>query len=217
MWLSKFLVNFDEDYFEFIENNLKLLTKKIQAKFKEKVIKNSFIFNITDLKVQKIIYQLLPFRIFCHLFFCRKGSKTASKCLIFTRMFVDNYDISVMFEEYFVLKKKNISHLPISNLMETVKVKSISLNVYYMVGDFGKKIEEKKAEDFGNIFFDSVNNSFSIYVLYLDNFLRIYLNLVNPINELIIENYLSENGSVVKNVKNVKEKITKRVLIVLLT
>ena len=116
-----------------------------------------------------------------------------------------------MFEEYFVLKKKNISHLPISNLMETVKVKSISLNVYYMVGDFGKKIEEKKAENFGNIFFDSVNNSFSIYVLYLDNFLRIYLNLVNPINELIIENYLSENDSVVKNVKKVKEKITKRV------
>ena len=35
--------------------------------------------------------------------------------------------------------------------------------------------------------------------------------MVNPINELIIENYLSENGSVVKNVKNVKEKITKRV------
>ena len=95
--------------------------------------------------------------------------------------------------------------------METVKVKSISLNLYYVVGDFGKKIEEKKAENFGNIFFDSVNNSFSIYVLYLDNFLRIYLNLVNPINELIIENSLSENDSVVKNVKKVKEKITKRV------
>ena len=53
MWLSKFLVNFDEDYFEFIANNLKLLTKKIQTKFKDKIIKNSFIFNITDLKVQK--------------------------------------------------------------------------------------------------------------------------------------------------------------------
>ena len=35
--------------------------------------------------------------------------------------------------------------------------------------------------------------------------------MVNPINELIIENYLSENDSVVKNVKKVKEKITKRV------
>ena len=28
MWLSKFLVNFDEDYYEFIENNLKLLSNK---------------------------------------------------------------------------------------------------------------------------------------------------------------------------------------------
>ena len=28
MWLSKFLVSFDKDYFEFIENNLKLLIKK---------------------------------------------------------------------------------------------------------------------------------------------------------------------------------------------
>ena len=54
MWLSKFLVNFDKDYFEFVANNLKLLRKKIQTKFKDKIIKNSFIFNITDLKVQKI-------------------------------------------------------------------------------------------------------------------------------------------------------------------
>ena len=142
MWLSKFLVNFDEDYFEFIENNLKLLTKKIQTKFKEKIIKNIFVFNRIDLKVQKIIYQLLPFRIFCHLFFCRKDSKTAGKCLICTRIFVDNHDISVMFAEHFVLKKKSISHLPISRLMETVKLKSVSLNVYHMVGDFLKKAEE---------------------------------------------------------------------------
>ena len=49
IWLSKCLVNFDEDYFEFIENNLKLLTKKIQTKFKDKIIKNSFIFNVNYL------------------------------------------------------------------------------------------------------------------------------------------------------------------------
>ena len=36
MWLLKLLVNFDKGYFEFIENNLKLLTKKIQTKFKDK-------------------------------------------------------------------------------------------------------------------------------------------------------------------------------------
>ena len=32
MWLSKCLVNFDDDYFEFIESNLKLLTKKKNPK-----------------------------------------------------------------------------------------------------------------------------------------------------------------------------------------
>ena len=81
-----------------------------------------------------------------------------------------------------------------------------------MVEDFGKKFPEKKAENSGNIFFDSVNNSFSLYVLYLENFLRIYLNLVSPINELIIENYLSENGSKDSiNVRRVKAKISKRV------
>ena len=82
MWLSKFLVNFDEDYFEFIENNLKLLIKLFLTKFNDKIIKNSFILNIIDLKVQKTIYQLLPFRIFCHHFFYGKGSKTAGKYLI---------------------------------------------------------------------------------------------------------------------------------------
>ena len=104
-----------------------------------------------------------------------------------------------------------MSHLPIPRLMETVKVKSVSLNVYYMVL---KNIFRKKSWELWKYFFGSVNNSFSLHVLYLDNFLRIYLNLVSPINELIIENYLSENNSVVKNVANVKkvkEKITKRV------
>ena len=44
--------------------------------------------------------------------------------------------------------------------------------------------------------------------------LRTYLNWVSPIHERIIENYLSENSSVVKNIANVKrvtEKIAKRV------
>ena len=36
MWLSKFLVNFDEDFFEFIENNLKPMKKKKKSnKIKE--------------------------------------------------------------------------------------------------------------------------------------------------------------------------------------
>ena len=72
MWLSKFLVNFDEDYFEFIENNLKLLTKKNQAKFKEKIIKNSFVFNIIDLKVQKIIYQCYHLESFVIFFLSKR-------------------------------------------------------------------------------------------------------------------------------------------------
>ena len=104
-----------------------------------------------------------------------------------------------------------MSHLPIPRLMETVKVKSVSLNVYYMVL---KNVFRKKGWELWKYFFGSVNNSFSLHVLHLENFLRIYLNLVSPINELIIENYLSENNSVVKNVANVKkvkEKITKRV------
>ena len=61
-----------------------------------------------------------------------------------------------MFEEHFVFKRKNIEHLPISKLMDMVKVKSVPLNVYYMVGNFAKKFADKKAENFGNIFFDSV-------------------------------------------------------------
>ena len=109
------------------------------------------------------------------------------------------------------MKGKNIEHLPVSKLMNLVKVKSVSLNVYYIVGDFGKKFAEKKAENFGNIFCDCVNNSFSLYVLYLE---YIYLNLFSPINELIIENHLSENSSAVKDafkIRKVKEKIAKKV------
>ena len=57
-----------------------------------------------------------------------------------------------------------------------------------------------------------VNKPFNLHVLYLENFSRIYLNLGCPITELIIEDYLSENGvtDIIKVMK-AKEKIRKRV------
>ena len=69
MRISKQIVSFDGDYFEFLKDELKSLGKNIREKFKEKIVKNYFVFRLVDVLLKKIVYGLLPFSIFLHLFF----------------------------------------------------------------------------------------------------------------------------------------------------
>ena len=149
--ISKHIVGFDEDYFDFLEDELQTLGKNICEKFKEKIVKNYFEFNLLDVSFKKIVFSLLPFKIYSHRFFGWRGSKTASKCDIFTKFFTDGNDLGTRIDREFILTKKSIEHLLISNLMEIVKTKSVVLNLYYVVDDCGKN-DIMETENFGEIF-----------------------------------------------------------------
>ena len=149
--ISKYIVGFDEDYFDFLQDELQTLDKNICEKFKEKIVKNYFVFNLLDISFKKIVFSLLPFKIYSHCYFCWRGSKTACKCDIFTKFFIDDNDLGARIDREFILTKKSIEYLLIPNLMEIVKTKSVVLNLYYVVDDCGKN-DIMETENFGEIF-----------------------------------------------------------------
>ena len=65
--ISKHIVSFDFEIFDFFKSELEILSDNIEKMLKD-TIKNSFIFNIIRLKMEKVTYKLLPFRIFDHVF-----------------------------------------------------------------------------------------------------------------------------------------------------
>ena len=149
---SEFLniVSFDEEHFDFLQTELQTFGKNIREKFKEKIIKNLFVFNLLDVLLKKIVYGLLPFKIYCPCFFSRRGSKTARKCDICNNFFIDDNDLGARIVRAFIVTKKRIEKLPIFNLMDQIKRNSILLNLYYVVGGY-KKNDLMRTGNFGEI------------------------------------------------------------------
>ena len=59
--------------------------------------------------------------------------------------------------------------------MHQVKMRFITLNLHYF-SDFPKN--DTTTENFGELFFDITNNSFGQYVVYLQIYFRVFLNLI---------------------------------------
>ena len=140
MRFSRCIVNFDQDHFDFLQDELKSLGKDICEKFNEKFVKRPHVFGLVDVLIEKIAYGLLLFKNFCHCFYCWRGIKTAGKCDFCTRLFIDDNDLGVKIDREFVLTKKSIEQLPICNLMDQVKTRSVVLNLCYLVGDYAVTI-----------------------------------------------------------------------------
>ena len=51
--ISKHIISFDGDYFGFLQDELKSLSKNIRKKFKEKIVKNYFVFGLVDVFAEK--------------------------------------------------------------------------------------------------------------------------------------------------------------------
>ena len=66
-----------------------------------------------------------------------------------------------------------IKHTNVSKPLSQVKAKSFSLNLYYQVGDF---LNFDPSKNHGEIFIEIVNNSLSLYLMYLEIFFRAYFN-----------------------------------------
>ena len=57
-----------------------------------------------------------------------------------------------------------------------------------------KKLE---TENFWEIFLEVANNAFSVYIIYLQMYLRVYFNFLKPITGIIASCYMSEMSHIV--------------------
>ena len=131
--ISKCIFNFDDYYTEFLLNAQMFDSKKaIQNKFKEEEIKDE-IFPTIDLKTKIISSEFTPFKVFCHCFFCSRGSRSIDTCSICSRIFVDKSDVSRKIDSSFVVTIKSLENLDVCDLMKYLKAGSVALNIYYLV------------------------------------------------------------------------------------
>ena len=165
---SKRILNFDTSYFDFLKSELQFFGKEIRKKFEERIVRHTFVFSLIDVYLQKIVSDLLPFKIFCHCFFGMRGSKNVGKCDVCNRFFVDDSDITSKIDQEYSLQ-----HLPICELMEQVtNARSVVLSLYCLVREYAGN--GRWIENFGEIFFEIANNSFRVYIFFLQIYLRMF-------------------------------------------
>ena len=76
MRILKHIFSFDDVYFDFLCSEMLTLGKNIREKFKDNIVKNSYVFGVVDFILKNMFSDLLPFKIYCHAFFCRRGWTT---------------------------------------------------------------------------------------------------------------------------------------------
>ena len=172
--MSKHMFGFNFYCSDFLLKEFLQLSKEISDTFRDYLIKkNKHVFNLIEVKLMELLYELLTFRIYCHLLFCRRGSKTAARCQFCTRFFVDGNDICKKLDTnfslcYFHLKQWNFD---VGDLMHHVKAKKLTLSLNYVVAEYVSK--NQQTENYGEIFLEFANNAFSIYIIYLQVCLRV--------------------------------------------
>ena len=91
--------------------------------------------------------------------------------------------------------------------MNEVKVNRVIFNLYHVVGNF----PHCHRENLGEMFYKVANNSFELYVVFVQIYLRVFFKLMKPITELVTDTYLQETSSI-KSVKELKSKIKRTLL-----
>ena len=74
-------------------------------------------------------------------------------------------------------------------LFDQVKATDVYLNLHYQAGDF---LRHDPAKNHGRLFKEIVNNSFSLYVVYLEVFFRVYFNSLKEITQIMLANYFAD-------------------------
>ena len=80
---------------------------------------------------------------------------------------------------------KSLENLDVCELMKYLNARSVVSNLYYLVGNYGGR-----TENFQEMFTEVANTPFAVYILFVQVYLRIYFNMVKPITETVIENWL---------------------------
>ena len=136
MRISKYIFGFDDSYFKFLCSEFRYWGKIFMKSLKKQLWRIHMFFSIIDLTLKKVVFELIPFKIYCHTFFCQRGWTTANKCNICNRFFIDDSDLGTKFDRAFTITFDDIKNTDISYLMNEVKVNRVIFNLYYVVGNF---------------------------------------------------------------------------------
>ena len=83
--LTLIMLNFDY-WFNSVDRCIKHLYEEMHTLFSGKKIRLPT-FDLLAIEPKKLRINMLPKRVFFHLFFCKRSSRTAGKCHICTRLF----------------------------------------------------------------------------------------------------------------------------------
>ena len=92
--------------FDFLRDELEYLSKDIREKVVEKLVNNFFVFSLVDIQIEKINFEMFLFKVYCHCFYCRRGSRLFGKYDICSRFFVNDQDIAKKFDSKAIVTKK---------------------------------------------------------------------------------------------------------------
>ena len=92
-----------------LKSELQCLGREIRKKFQERIVEDTFVFSLVDVHLEKIVYNLLPFRIVCHCFFFVRGRRNVEECNVCSRFFVNDSDIASKIDQEFLLTKNGFS------------------------------------------------------------------------------------------------------------
>ena len=139
-----------------------------------------------------IVHDLLPFRIYCDLFYCKRGFNIIGRCQYCTRFFVDSPRTSCDMEKNLTFHKSEMNEemVRFSNSL----LFRLNANYVSVVCSIKKQVVLTNAVNLGVIHYDKINSPMVLYVYYLEIFVRVYMNIMRKhILNKIFENLLSKS------------------------
>lgn len=105
-------------------------------------------------------------------------------------LFVDDNDFSSYLNHDFTIKRDDFKNTQIVYLCNQIKGGNFSLNFYYVVGDFLNHDPSNK--NFGVLFLWTIKNSFMLYLIYVEVFLKVLFNNANIFTDNLLVSYFFE-------------------------
>ena len=128
--------------------------------------------------MDKVLFNVLPFKIDCHLFYSCRGFNTTDKCIYCTRFNVENIALANYLDKKFTFISRDFlkdfcpEHFPEKTM----------LNFYYggiLFTDKQTTLCNHNHTNFGVLFYEHVDQSFTLYYFYLEIFARVAFNNLN--------------------------------------
>ena len=105
-------------------------------------------------------------------------------------LFVDDNDFSSYLNHDFTIKRDDFKNTQIVYLCNQIKGGNFSLNFYYVVGDFLN--HDRSNKNFGVLFLWTIKNSFMLYLIYVEVFLKVFFNNANIFTNFLLVSYFFE-------------------------